>query len=109
MRSILAAVIVFTIALVAPAFAMADGSQTFTANCAACHAGGGNLVNPGRTLAKSDLESYLANYGSGHEDAIIAQVTSGKEAMPSFAGTLTSAEIADVAAYVESMASKGWG
>ena len=89
--------------------AMADGAGIFSANCAACHAAGGNLVNPERTLSQADLASFLANYDSDHEAAIVAQVTNGKNAMPSFNGVLTSSEISEVAAYVESQSSKGWG
>ena len=94
----------------APTFAAdADhGAQIFSANCAACHMGGGNVVNAERTLKKEALESYLANYADGHEAAIIMQVTNGKNAMPAFGGKLSAGDIADVAAYVESMSQKGW-
>jgi cytochrome c6 len=94
----------------APSFAAdaAHGGQIFSANCAACHMGGGNVVNAERTLKAEALESYLANYSSGHEAAIATQVTNGKNAMPAFGGKLSDSDIADVAAYVEEMASKGW-
>lgn len=94
----------------APSFAAdaAHGGQVFSANCAACHMGGGNVVNAERTLKAEALEAYLANYSSDHEAAIGYQVTNGKNAMPAFLGKLTDADIADVAAYVEEMASKGW-
>jgi len=70
--------------------------------------GGGNVVNAERTLKQDALEAYLANYSSGHEAAIAYQVTNGKNAMPAFGGKLSEGDIADVAAYVEEMASKGW-
>ncbi len=108
MRTFLSAILALTIGLFAPQLAMADGAGVFSANCAACHAAGGNLVNPERTLSQADLSSFLANYNSDHEAAIAAQVTSGKNAMPSFDGVLTPSEISEVAAYVESMSSKGW-
>jgi cytochrome c6 len=94
----------------APSFAAdaAHGGQIFSANCAACHMGGGNVVNAERTLKQDALEAYLANYGSDHESAIAYQVTNGKNAMPAFGGKLSDGDIADVAAYVEEMASKGW-
>lgn len=94
----------------APAFAadLASGAKVFSANCAACHIGGGNVVNGERTLKAAALESYLANYSAGHEAAIAYQVTNGKNAMPAFGGKLSAAEIADVAAYVEDSAAKGW-
>lgn len=94
----------------APSFAAdaAHGAQIFSANCAACHMGGGNVVNAERTLKQEALQAYLANYEGGHEAAIATQVTKGKNAMPAFLGKLTDADIADVSAYVEEMAGKGW-
>jgi cytochrome c6 len=93
-----------------PSFAAdeAHGAQVFSANCAACHMGGGNVVNAERTLKKEALESYLANYSAGHEAAIQYQVTNGKNAMPAFGGKLSETDIADVAAYVEAQSQKGW-
>jgi cytochrome c6 len=112
MRRLLS-VIALCLALVlgaAPSFAAdADhGAQVFSANCAACHMGGGNVVNAERTLKKDALEAYLANYSAGHEEAIQYQVTNGKNAMPAFGGKLSATDIADVAAYVESMSQKAW-
>jgi cytochrome c6 len=112
MRRLLS-LIAFCLALVlggAPSIAAdaAHGAQIFSANCAACHIGGGNVVNAERTLKQGALESYLANYSAGHEAAIQSQVTNGKNAMPAFGGKLSEGDIADVAAYVEAQASKGW-
>ncbi|WP_320674015.1 c-type cytochrome [Prochlorococcus sp. MIT 1341] len=109
MRILLSSFLALCIGIFAPQMAIADGAGTFSANCAACHAAGGNLVNPERTLSQADLKSFLANYESDHEAAIVAQVTNGKNAMPSFNGVLTASEISEVAAYVESQSSKGWG
>ena len=94
----------------APSFAAdaAHGGQIFSANCAACHMGGGNVVNAERTLKQEALTSYLDNYASDHEAAIAYQVTNGKNAMPAFGGKLSEADIADVAAYVEQQSSNGW-
>jgi len=94
----------------APSFAAdsAHGAQVFSANCAACHMGGGNVVNAERTLKKEALESYLANYSAGAEAAVAYQVTNGKNAMPAFGGKLDEASIADVAAYVIEQSNKGW-
>ena len=112
MRRLLS-VIALCLALVlgaAPSFAAdADhGAQVFSANCAACHMGGGNVVNAERTLKKEALEAYLTNYSAGHEEAIQYQVTNGKNAMPAFGGKLSAGDIADVAAYVDAMSQKGW-
>ena len=109
MRILLSAVLALAFGLFAPSIAMADGAGVFSANCAACHAGGGNLVNPERTLSQADLKAYLANYGAGHESAIVTQVTNGMGPMPAFKDVLSSSEISEVAAYVESMSSNGWG
>ena len=94
----------------APSFAadVAHGGQIFSANCAACHMGGGNVVNAERTLKKDALEAYLANYSNGPEAAVAYQVTNGKNAMPAFGGKLSEGDIADVAAYVIDMSGKGW-
>lgn len=94
------------LAMVVPAFAAdsAHGSQIFSSNCAACHAGGGNVVNGTKTLKLDALEKYeMASV-----DAIKNQVTNGKNAMPAFAGRLTPEDIKDVATYVLSQAESGW-
>ena len=89
----------------APSFAAdADhGAQIFSANCAACHMGGGNVVNAERTLKKEALESYLTNYSAGHEEAIQYQVTNGKNAMPSHAADLTEDQRWAVVHYVRAL------
>lgn len=81
-----------------------DGANVFSANCAACHIGGGNLVNATKTLKQSDLEKYAM----ASLDAIKTQVTNGKAAMPAFKGRLTEQQIEDVAMYVLDQAEKGW-
>ncbi|MER3589676.1 MAG: cytochrome C6, partial [Mastigocladus sp. ERB_26_1] len=55
-------------------------------------------------LNKSDLEKY----GMNSAEAIIAQVTNGKNAMPAFKARLKPEQIEDVAAYVLGEAEKGW-
>ncbi len=82
----------------------ANGAGVFGANCAACHIGGNNAVNPAKTLKKADLEKY----DMYSLDAIKYQVTNGKNAMPAFGGRLTATQIEDVATYVLSQADKGW-
>ena len=109
MRKILSIIlllsIVFNFAFVRPVLAdAASGAKIFSAKCAACHAGGKNLVNPQKTLAKADLEKY----GMNSLEAITTQVTKGKGAMPAFKGQLTDQQIADVATYVLESSEKGW-
>jgi cytochrome c6 len=81
-----------------------NGERIFTANCAACHAGGNNVIMPEKTLKKDALEANGMNAVS----AITYQVTNGKNAMPAFGGRLSDSDIEDVANYVLSQSEKGW-
>lgn len=112
MRHFLSLALAALIALFSPSVVFAadaaHGEQIFSANCAACHMGGGNVVNGQRTLQQDDLKAYLTNYNEGHEEAIAYQVTNGKNGMPAFGGKLGPDDIADVAAYVESQSINGW-
>nr|AAO43197.1 cytochrome c6 precursor [Phaeodactylum tricornutum]BAC54097.1 precursor cytochrome c6 [Phaeodactylum tricornutum] len=103
-----AAVGVGAVIAAAPALAgdVGAGEQIFNANCAACHAGGQNVIMPEKTLEKEALDQYLA--GGRTEKSIISQVTGGKNAMPAFGGRLSDEEIANVAAYVLASAEAGW-
>lgn len=85
---------------VAPALAadIDNGASVFAGNCAACHAGGNNVIQNEKTLRKEALDQYLA--GGLKEASIVTQVTNGKNAMPAFGGRLDAEEIEDVAAYV---------
>ncbi|BAZ01904.1 cytochrome c class I [Tolypothrix tenuis PCC 7101] len=103
---VLLGIAIFTFAFSKPALAAdsASGAKVFSANCASCHAGGKNLVQANKNLQKDALEKY----GMYSADAIIAQVTNGKNAMPAFKGRLKANQIEDVAAYVLESADKGW-
>lgn len=103
---LLLGITIFTFAFSSPALAAdaAAGKAVFTANCAQCHAGGKNLVNAAKSLKKADLEKY----GMYSAEAIIAQVTKGKGAMPAFGKRLKPAQIENVAAYVLEQADKNW-
>ncbi|MBW4696659.1 MAG: c-type cytochrome [Aphanocapsa lilacina HA4352-LM1] len=83
---------------------LAAGEKIFKANCAACHAGGNNIVEPEKTLKKE----ALARFGMDSQAAIIKQVTGGKSAMPAFGGELSAEEIRQVAYYVLEMANRDW-
>ncbi|NJK58396.1 MAG: c-type cytochrome [Pleurocapsa sp. SU_5_0] len=95
---------IFTFATPALAGDAASGGKIFSANCAACHAGGRNVINGAKTLQKDALDKYEMN----SLEAITNQVTNGKNAMPAFKGRLTDAQIDDVATYVLSQAENGW-
>ena len=84
------------------------GQRIFAGYCAACHAGGTNLVQYERPLSPEAFSNFLSNYDRGHEAAIAAQVNHGKNAMPAFADKLSEQDIADVAAFVEQQANHGW-
>ena len=75
-----------------------SGATIFAGNCAACHAGGNNVIVAEKTLRKEALDSYLT--GGRKESSVVTQVTNGKNAMPAFGGRLSDEEIGDVAAYV---------
>ncbi len=97
-----AAMFVFT----TPALAgdAANGAKIFSANCAACHAGGRNVINGAKTLQKDALAKYEMN----SVDAITYQIVNGKNAMPAFKGRLNDSQIDDVATYVLSQSENGW-
>ncbi len=81
-----------------------EGAKLFKQNCAACHAGGGNLVNAQKTLKKDALEKY----DMYSKEAIVYQVVNGKNAMPAFGKRLSSGQIESLAEYVLAQADKGW-
>lgn len=115
MRVFLASVLAVFLGLVSPfvspaiAADAAAGAQVFSANCAACHIGGNNAVNAQKTLKVDALEQYLDGYGAEHDlNAIITQVTYGKNAMAAFGSRLSEDEIANVAAYVQEQSDNGW-
>ena len=109
--SVLAAVFGLLLPIIQPAMAadLAAGAQVFSSNCAACHIGGNNAVMAQKTLKVAALEQYLDGYGSEHDiNAIVKQVTYGKNAMAAFGSRLSEEEIQNVAAYVQDQSDKGW-
>ncbi|MEB3826460.1 cytochrome c6 PetJ [Phormidium sp. CCY1219] len=103
---VLLAIALFAVSFAPPALAgdAAKGAQIFSANCAACHMGGGNVIMANKTLKKEALEQYNMN----SIEAITYQVKNGKSAMPMFSGRLSDEQIEDVATYVLEQAEKGW-
>ena len=65
-------------------------------NCNSCHFQGTNLIIPEKNLKKQSLE----NNGMNNIDAIIYQITNGKNGMPAFGGRLSEEEISQIAQYV---------
>ncbi|WAC46451.1 c-type cytochrome [Pseudomonas sp. SL4(2022)] len=82
----------------------AAGGKVFSANCAACHAGGKNVIMPKKDLS----EASLSNSGMFETQAIYMIVANGKNAMPAFGGRLSAEDIDDVASYVLMRAQEGW-
>ena len=80
------------------------GQRIFTANCAACHIGGNNIIIAEKNLSKDALAKYEMNSIA----AIKTQVTLGKNAMPAFGDNLNSAEIEAVARYVLTQSQQDW-
>ncbi|MEH2067445.1 MAG: c-type cytochrome [Nostoc sp.] len=105
-KVILLGIAIFIFAFSSPALAAdaANGAKVFSGNCASCHAGGKNLVQANKNLKKEALEKY----GLYSAEAIIAQITKGKNAMPAFGNRLKPEQIEDVTAYVLSQADKDW-
>ena len=84
----------------APAGNAAAGKTVFTgsAGCSGCH----TLADAGATgTVGPNLDQLKPPY-----DKVVTQVTNGGAVMPAFKSTLTPQQIADVAAYVSSVAGK---
>jgi cytochrome c6 len=104
LRLLLSVTVMLTLSSPVLAADIENGERIFTANCAACHAGGNNVIMPEKTLKKDALEANGMNAVS----AITYQVTNGKNAMPAFGGRLSDSDIEDVANYVLSQSEQGW-
>ena len=85
-----------------------QGEKIFAHNCAACHMGGGNVIQASRTLKIGDLNEHLDEYRQTPLEAIEHQIEDGKNAMPAYADKLSEEEIIAVATYVEHQAEEGW-
>lgn len=93
-----------------PAFSAEAGLVIFESKCAACHADGGNVINPGKTLSAQALEKN--KYST--QEAVVNLVRNGKGQMPKYQGAipaisrLDDQQLEDVAAYVLEQAAAGW-
>ncbi len=94
--------IVLSLGLVISAQTQADA--IFDKHCSACHAGGGNIMNPAKGLSKANLDANSVN----SVDKIKALVTDGKAPMPAFGKMLSAKEIASVSSFVMKQAASGW-
>ncbi|MFK8185829.1 MAG: c-type cytochrome [Phormidesmis sp.] len=82
----------------------ATAESLFSANCAACHANGGNIIRRGKNLK----QKALSRYGYDSAENIADLVSQGKGAMPAYADRLSEAEIGAIAQYVLTQAEAGW-
>ena len=86
------------------------GAAIFESKCAACHVGGGNVINPGKTLFASAFEKN--KYDT--QEAVVNLVRNGKGQMPKYQGQipaiskLDDQQLEDVAAYVLEQSAAGW-
>ena len=101
-----AAAVLASTALPACAGDMDLGEAVFAGNCAPCHRGGRNIIVPDKTLQLEALQEYLL--GGANEEAVVKQVSNGKNAMPAFGGRLSEDDISNVAAYVIATSESGW-
>jgi cytochrome c6 len=104
--SLLLVLSVLTLSFMSPAQAAdaSAGTEVFSKNCTACHAGGKNIMNPAKTLSLNDLKSNQRD----SEGAIVTLVTNGIPPMPAFGKSLSEEQIKNVAAYVIQQANAGW-
>ena len=91
--------------------AVADtGAAIFETKCAACHANGGNVLNPQKTLDVKALEKYKYD----EQAAIVQLLKVGKGQMPKYQGAippvsrLSDEDIEAVAQYVLDTSKAGW-
>jgi cytochrome c6 len=94
-----------------PPLALADtatnpaaAAEVFSANCAACHINGGNIIRRGKNLKQKALKKY----GMDSIANISNLVTNGKGIMPAYKDRLSEQQIIDVSAYVLSQAETDW-
>ncbi|MGB2924449.1 MAG: c-type cytochrome [Limnothrix sp.] len=82
-----------------------DGVQIFEANCAGCHANGGNIMRRGKNLKRQAMEKH----GYTSVEAITEIVTNGKgRGMSAFGDRLTAPEIQAVSKYVLEQSLVDW-
>ena len=93
-----------------PSYADSSAAAIFEAKCVACHAGGGNVISPAKTLKLEALEKN----GYGEEGAVVSLLRNGKGQMPKYQGAippvsrLTDEELEAVAQLVLETAKAGW-
>ena len=93
-----------------PAAVADTGAVIFETKCAACHANGGNVLNPQKTLDAKALEKFKYN----EQAAVVQLLKNGKGQMPKYQGAippisrLSDEDIEAVAQYVLDTSARGW-
>ena len=110
-RSVLPAMVSMAVLTATPAIAdVTAGKAIFELKCAACHAGGGNVISPAKGLTSAALEANKV----ATDEAIALLVSNGKGQMPMYGpkapsfGRLTDEQIVDVVEYTQAQAAAGW-
>lgn len=93
-----------TSVLAEPAINLEGGAKIFQANCAGCHAHGGNIVRRGKNLQLKALHKNQVDT----LEKIAFLVAQGKGNMSAYQDKLSEQEIADVSAYVLYQAEQNW-
>ena len=86
----------------------AAGAKTYAVKCASCHAKDGTGNPAMAKVFKVDLDKFsvVSDSATAKSDADLIKVTSeGAGKMPAYKGKLTDGEIADVVAYLRTLAS----
>lgn len=84
-----------------------DGAALFERSCAACHAGGGNII--GFARGKNLKTKALTKYGFDEPGKIVSLMRNGRGAMPGYgADVFSDVEAEAVAEFVLSAAERGW-
>ena len=81
-----------------------SAATLFTANCAGCHANGGNVVRRGKTLKQKALKRY----GYDNVASIEQIITNGRGIMSAYGDRLTGEEISAIAQYVKAQSQTNW-
>jgi cytochrome c6 len=87
-----------------PAKAAEDGAALFKTNCVVCHGADGSGTPTGKSLKAPDLRSDAVQKLTDAQ--IQAQIENGKNNMPPFKGTLNTAQIKALVAYVHTLKKK---
>ena len=110
MKKIITVIAIVAIALTGtincPVFAADtnNSAKIFQANCAGCHAKGGNIIRRGKNLKSRALKRNKVD----NLEAMVDLVTNGKNNMPAYSDRLTPTEIETVSAYVLERAAANW-